>query len=109
MRGRIGMRMTMVAALLSSTAIAQAEDVEVLSKMRVAGEADVQSFEETRKEPAQVFFSHPDAAKAEGGDADPSDESVKAIPIVHGPKVGRNQPCPCGSGKKYKQCCGRLS
>jgi uncharacterized protein YecA (UPF0149 family) len=23
------------------------------------------------------------------------------------PKVGRNQPCPCGSGKKYKNCCGR--
>ncbi|KAA0011388.1 preprotein translocase subunit SecA [Billgrantia pellis] len=26
-----------------------------------------------------------------------------------GPKVGRNDPCPCGSGKKYKQCCGKLS
>jgi len=26
-----------------------------------------------------------------------------------GPKVGRNEPCPCGSGKKYKQCCGKLS
>ncbi|MEQ4539398.1 MAG: SEC-C metal-binding domain-containing protein, partial [Billgrantia sp.] len=26
-----------------------------------------------------------------------------------GPKVGRNDPCPCGSGKKYKQCCGQLS
>ncbi|MDO8137285.1 MAG: SEC-C metal-binding domain-containing protein, partial [Candidatus Brocadiales bacterium] len=28
-------------------------------------------------------------------------------PIRVGPKVGRNQPCPCGSGKKYKQCCGK--
>jgi hypothetical protein len=29
------------------------------------------------------------------------------IPIVeHSPKVGRNDPCPCGSGKKYKKCCG---
>jgi preprotein translocase subunit SecA len=28
-------------------------------------------------------------------------------PIVKGPKVGRNDPCPCGSGKKYKKCCGR--
>ena len=26
---------------------------------------------------------------------------------VRSKKVGRNQPCPCGSGKKYKQCCGR--
>jgi preprotein translocase subunit SecA len=31
----------------------------------------------------------------------------KAKPIQTGPKVGRNDPCPCGSGKKYKQCCGR--
>ena len=27
--------------------------------------------------------------------------------VVRGQKVGRNQPCPCGSGKKYKKCCGR--
>jgi uncharacterized protein YecA (UPF0149 family) len=25
------------------------------------------------------------------------------------PKVGRNEPCPCGSGKKFKQCCGRVT
>ena len=31
----------------------------------------------------------------------------KARPIRTGPKVGRNDPCPCGSGKKYKQCCGK--
>ena len=32
----------------------------------------------------------------------------KAQPVVNnGPKVGRNDPCPCGSGKKYKNCCGR--
>jgi preprotein translocase subunit SecA len=33
--------------------------------------------------------------------------SEKARPVRTGPKVGRNDPCPCGSGKKYKQCCGR--
>ncbi len=31
----------------------------------------------------------------------------KAKPVKTGPKVGRNDPCPCGSGKKYKQCCGK--
>jgi len=31
----------------------------------------------------------------------------KSKPVRTGPKVGRNDPCPCGSGKKYKQCCGR--
>jgi len=33
---------------------------------------------------------------------------VKTATVVRaGPKVGRNDPCPCGSGKKYKQCCGK--
>jgi preprotein translocase subunit SecA len=36
-----------------------------------------------------------------GGDAAP--EAPK--PVIKGPKVGRNEPCPCGSGKKYKKCC----
>ena len=27
--------------------------------------------------------------------------------VIKGKKIGRNDPCPCGSGKKYKQCCGR--
>lgn len=34
-------------------------------------------------------------------------EAKKMNTIVKGPKVGRNDPCPCGSGKKYKKCCGR--
>ena len=34
-------------------------------------------------------------------------EAKKMNTIVKGPKVGRNDPCPCGSGKKYKFCCGR--
>jgi len=36
------------------------------------------------------------------------DDSVKKEPVVKEHKVGRNDPCPCGSGKKYKNCCGRL-
>ena len=32
---------------------------------------------------------------------------VKKEPVKVGKKVGRNDPCPCGSGKKYKHCCGR--
>ncbi len=34
-------------------------------------------------------------------------EQKKSGTIVKGHKVGRNDPCPCGSGKKYKHCCGR--
>ena len=40
----------------------------------------------------------------------PPPEAVKSDPIVRSDKkVGRNEPCPCGSGKKYKHCCGKLS
>ncbi len=35
------------------------------------------------------------------------DDSVKKEPVKKGAKTGRNDPCPCGSGKKYKHCCGR--
>ncbi len=35
------------------------------------------------------------------------DNTVKKQPVRKGEKIGRNDPCPCGSGKKYKQCCGR--
>jgi preprotein translocase subunit SecA len=44
-----------------------------------------------------------------GGDDyyDPSGNAVKQQPVQVGPKIGRNDPCPCGSGKKYKQCHGR--
>jgi preprotein translocase subunit SecA len=38
---------------------------------------------------------------------DPSDVAVKQEPIKVAPKIGRNDPCPCGSGKKYKQCHGK--
>ena len=38
---------------------------------------------------------------------DPGDVAVKQQPITVAPKIGRNDPCPCGSGKKFKQCHGR--
>ncbi|BFL45989.1 SEC-C metal-binding domain-containing protein [Lactonifactor longoviformis] len=34
-------------------------------------------------------------------------EQKKSGTVVKGPKIGRNDPCPCGSGKKYKKCCGK--
>ena len=41
---------------------------------------------------------------------DPSgDVAVKQEPVKVGPKIGRNDPCPCGSGKKYKHCHGKES
>ena len=35
--------------------------------------------------------------------------SLKSAPVVLGPQPGRNDPCPCGSGKKFKKCCGQAA
>jgi preprotein translocase subunit SecA len=47
----------------------------------------------------------------QGGGADmvseAAKEAAKQKPVRTGPKVGRNDQCPCGSGKKYKHCCGK--
>ena len=46
------------------------------------------------------------AQASHGDDVSPA-ETQKALKNADGKKVGRNDPCPCGSGKKYKNCCGR--
>jgi preprotein translocase subunit SecA len=64
---------------------------------------------------AASAFSGTSTASSGGAQARPSDVvseaaaavAEKAKPVRTGPKVGRNDPCPCGSGKKYKYCCGR--
>ncbi|MGN6494418.1 MAG: preprotein translocase subunit SecA [Agriterribacter sp.] len=48
-----------------------------------------------------------DYAANENDYFDPSGAPVKQEPVKVGPKIGRNDPCPCGSGKKYKQCHGK--
>ena len=48
----------------------------------------------------------PEYVSQENDYIDPS-ENIKQEPVKVGPKIGRNDPCPCGSGKKYKQCHGR--
>jgi len=54
----------------------------------------------------------PAAAPAQNRPSDMVSEAnealAKARPVRTGPKVGRNDPCPCGSGKKFKQCCGKM-
>jgi preprotein translocase subunit SecA len=45
-------------------------------------------------------------AAAESGEGAPP---PKIMPVRRGPKVGRNDPCPCGSGKKFKKCCGKAT
>lgn len=56
---------------------------------------------QTREEPKREEVAKPTTASAGG-------EAQEKRPVVNsGQKVGRNDPCPCGSGKKYKKCCGK--
>jgi preprotein translocase subunit SecA len=56
---------------------------------------------QTKEEPKREEVAKPTMASGA------SDGSEENHPVVNGKKVGRNDPCPCGSGKKYKKCCGR--
>ncbi|TDJ67582.1 MAG: preprotein translocase subunit SecA, partial [Proteobacteria bacterium] len=82
--------------------------VGILSKVEVKARDDVAAVEEQRRhDAAEIKYQHqsPQNALADEG----SDKAVQNIPFVRkGKKVGRNEPCPCGSGKKYKQCHGKL-
>ena len=49
----------------------------------------------------------PQAAPQGAQRTQPPSPAAKPAPVTAGKKVGRNDPCPCGSGKKYKKCCGR--
>jgi preprotein translocase subunit SecA len=54
---------------------------------------------------SNVKYQHADYDEA----FEEANQDAKAEPVRVGPKVGRNDPCPCGSGKKYKQCHGKLA
>jgi preprotein translocase subunit SecA len=68
--------------------------------------------EQERRRAQVMEFKHADAPALSGAQqaAQGAATAAAAEPFVReGRKIGRNEPCPCGSGKKYKQCHGRLS
>ncbi len=83
------------------------EVISVLSKVQVRAEEDVAAVEEQRRSQAPMNFQHEEVT-ALGGEAQEEDEEQPQTFVRDTRKVGRNEPCPCGSGKKYKQCHGRL-
>jgi len=71
--------------------------VGILSKVQIRAESDVEAVEEQHRKSEEVpmDFQHQSASE-------PNEQAQM-------PRVGRNEPCPCGSGKKYKQCHGKLA
>ena len=97
----------------------QQEVIKVLSHIQIKQDEAADTIERQREEEsarAGMNYQHQTMsalANTEGGEGkEPSQEprgGNKQSPFVREiAKVGRNDPCPCGSGKKYKQCCGKL-
>ena len=101
------------AAVMSQIRQAERDMAEAKSDLKIQA-AEIRAAERTRYgvalERVEASFpvlnpDHADYDEALGGDA----EQAGAQPAAAGPKVGRNDPCPCGSGKKYKHCHGKLN
>ncbi|MFY0641838.1 MAG: preprotein translocase subunit SecA [Bermanella sp.] len=88
------------------------ETIRFLSRIQFVNEDEVKRMEEQARALAKtqsLHFEHDSAsALTEGEDNKTDEEPVKPF-VRDGQKVGRNDPCPCGSGKKFKQCHGKLA
>lgn len=88
--------------------------IKALSRVTVRDEKDVEAVNPRHQTPKAMEFRHAPSQSATGASPTPgvkgaSDSAAVMDTFVRdGRKVGRNEPCPCGSGKKYKQCHGRL-
>jgi preprotein translocase subunit SecA len=94
------------------------EVVTILAKVQVTREEDVKVIDEQRQAPIEMHYEHAEAHSAFETEAQEdagqpladNNAQVSEQPFVRDTqKVGRNDPCPCGSGKKYKQCHGKLT
>lgn len=93
------------------------ETIKILSHVKVRQEQEVEEMEARRRQEAEALaaraqYQHEQASALPDNEAAPSNEQVSQSdqPFVRSEKKqGRNEPCACGSGKKYKHCCGKLS
>jgi preprotein translocase subunit SecA len=77
------------------------QTLTTLFRIKIASEEEVdrEAMEKKKRQQADMRLSR-------GGNE--SAQSQQQPLKREGDKIGRNEPCPCGSGKKYKKCCGRL-
>ncbi|MGK0248263.1 MAG: preprotein translocase subunit SecA [Oleispira sp.] len=94
------------------------ESIRILSHVKVRQEEDVREMEEQRRAQAEALasqssYKHESAQSMTAENAEKGDKAEtaeQAQPFVReDKKIGRNEPCPCASGKKYKQCHGKLT
>jgi len=87
------------------------ETIRYLSHVQVSSQDDVARMEQQRKNQAlnhQYQHAQLDELNESEVETDQNSSDTAKPVLRSAPKVGRNSPCPCGSGKKYKQCCGKI-
>ncbi|MDF5544471.1 SEC-C metal-binding domain-containing protein, partial [Vibrio parahaemolyticus] len=86
--------------------------ITVLSRVRVQQQEEVERMEEQRRAQAEEAARRAQAQHAAAqnplSEGEESEEGSSQPMVRDERKVGRNEPCPCGSGKKYKQCHGKI-
>ena len=95
------------------------DTISILARVQIKGEHELDDSAERRRAAAAMKFQHAEASALggpqapqpgqgeQGAAAAPQSEPIETFKR-EAAKVGRNEPCPCGSGRKYKQCHGRL-
>lgn len=88
----------------------QSETIRVLSRVEPVSQEQMERMEEKRRlqQEKAIKMEHAQASAIDEG-SEPEISTHDQPYIREGRKVGRNEPCPCGSGKKYKQCHGKLA
>jgi preprotein translocase subunit SecA len=96
------------------------DTISMLARIRIQSEQELAEMAEQRRRAAALQYRHAQASALSQQPAAVAGSGPAAAPVAPAParpesfvrnarKVGRNEPCPCGSGKKYKQCHGQLS
>ncbi|MBB5530377.1 preprotein translocase subunit SecA [Stenotrophomonas maltophilia] len=93
------------------------EVVTLLSRVRIRSDEEVQALEAAERQQAEARLSQSQFQHQDVGGYSADEEAARVQAAQQGvaqmqrdePKIGRNDPCPCGSGKKYKHCHGQLS
>jgi preprotein translocase subunit SecA len=82
--------------------------VGILAKVHVHSAQEVQAMEEQSHHPREMQYEHQEAHSALNPQSEPKESKEQPFRRAER-KIGRNEPCPCGSGKKYKHCHGKLA
>ncbi len=85
------------------------EVVHLLARVRIRSEEEVAAMEALERQQAEARLRMSQFQHQDNGGYGADEEAAQVQAAQAEPKVGRNEPCPCGSGKKYKHCHGQLS